>query len=297
MSKEKANQKLREDKAALVGTMRMDENKVQRMIKEYGGIKYIPLDDVKDLLSSSARHLAPLTVVDGQYAYGIEVNVVQNILCAILMVPRESSSKDKAEDLTSDAAKSTKTYQEIHKKAVGISLKIEAAGKGKFSYEEFQDEIRKCTDPDDVKRVLTFPGSRPLPVTVASGQVLQKIESVPKALACKASFKMKLEVLSVQPSEGAAEVRVIEITADEKGILKRLLEKRILLTYPKKKEIGKTLIALQLLDHNFTCTVGVTMGLSDRSWGSNRLTFVSFSDLKKQESSLNSGLQQLSFKF
>jgi hypothetical protein len=299
MSKEHANQQLRDNKGEPAGVVKVKEDDVKRLLRNHGNLSYVPVEDLRDLISSTARQLAPMAnESNAEYAYGVEASVVMNILCSVVRVPKASEPTVDPKKFAELNTKAIEEYRKNHLKAAEIARVIHIDDTKNCTFEEYQKAIKNAGDEQAVKRILMRPKMDSTELSLPNSEPLPAFTPAPKSLSCAGKFKVKLEIQSVHTKEGQALVTLKEVEHGETTPLFALIDKDLKMVFgTRKKQTKRVLIAMQLLEHPIQCTVGATIALRNKDFNHNNLAFISFFDDKSQHMEIAQGLKQMSWDF
>jgi hypothetical protein len=298
MSKEHANQQVRDGNAIPVGVVRVGEDIVKKLMREHANVSYVTTEDVKDLIDRAVKQLNPIAGEStADYTYGIETIVVSNILCAILRVPKAKSTKSENKLFKDKSQDEINNYKAHHLEAADIAKTIRVDSSVISTYEDFDQSVKNSADPKKIKRILlaSAPGSEPL--QLPTGEILPEISVSPKCLSSCKTFSVQLDILSVHDKEHEAMVTLKEVAIDPNSTLVHLVEKDLYMTFGKSKKdkaIRKVLVGMQLVHHPVRCKVSATLALRSRDRRLNRLNFIGFENGNTQQETVAKALQQVS---
>jgi len=299
MSKEKAIQAMRKNKASLVATVKVSELDVKNLAQDANDCSYVPMDDYKELLTKAARSLTPVAAdKDSEYAYGVEKSIVMKTLVSVLRVEKktdlpESSSKDKSARDIKHAEEIRKTFEDASKVAATLAKATDDA-----DYETFAQAMSDVENRAAVTAVLFNSSAGTTKITQADGQELQPFAKPPRSLACKTTFDVRVTVLSVHSEDGVAEVKLEDVAKTKSKSLDQLKGKNLRMTFSKTElHVRQMLIAAQLVNRSLQCSVGATIGLKTANSGQTFLSFLDFANVDAEKKDLSKFLHQMSFDF
>ena len=158
--------------------------------------------------------------------------------------------------------------------------------------------MKNAGDEQAVKSILMRPKMDSAQLLLPNSEALPAFKPAPKSLSCTEKFKVKLNIQSVNPKDGEAIVKLVEVEDEENTTLVSLVGKDLTMTIVNRKNsIHKVLIATQLLEKSVQCTVGATLALRTRDFQHNKLSLINFTHEKNQQMEIAAGLQQMSFDF
>jgi hypothetical protein len=301
MSRERANQKVRDGEFDLIAVVKVTAEAVKKLTVDFKGTTYVPIDDLKVLIDKTAKELVSFASDPGvDYAYGAESKVVQNILCSILRVPKVNARNAKSNRAHHSAASEADKHEDQHKEAAGISKIFRPGGSSTSSYEDYEKAVRDSSSPEKIKRLLLINSKESATLKLPSGEDLPPIIPAPKCLNTTSRIKVRLKVYAVHDTDYRATVLLTSAESDggASQALEPFIDHLLPMTIPRNETaIRKVLLSMQLLGHPVTCHVYATVALRPADRRLTLLSFVDFDDLKSHTDTAVSGLRQMSLDF
>ena len=299
MSKEYANQKVREGKCELSAAVRFDAGKVAKLLKEHGDFKYFPADDLPSLINESIKQLRETGKSQGEhYTFGFDSKGVNNLLCSLLRVPSPEPEPEGDPRLKGQTEVEVKGYADSHKEAIRMAKKVSPESGTTVPLEEFHRLLDQTKNPTQVEKILLSAKAKDVPLILPGGQQLPAVPPVPKTLTADKAFAVRLLISCVDENENVATATLRFVDEPNHPAFKNILQTSVRVAYSSTNlRLRKQLLAMQLFQKEFQCNVSVTRALRSRDAKHNRLRIINPLKFKEDTSALVAGLQQLQLEF
>lgn len=263
MSKEYANQKVREDSFEIAGLVKLNATDVDRLCKIHETSKYVPVDDCGVLIADGVRLLMDSSGrTNSEVTCGIEADMVRSIMCALLRVPAQNLSLLDDRDLKLQTVDEVKAFKAARVDAARIAKKLTRPNGQNINYEDYAELISKAADPRFAQQLLLAAKTGDAPVQTPAGTELPVILPAPKTLTSKNAVTVRLKILCVDEGSFVASVQVLKNDDAEDPVLAGLIGKTLPMDFSAKKPAMRNLlIGMQLVKKSIACRVTVVRAL------------------------------------
>lgn len=263
MSKEYANQQVREDNFEIAGLVKLNAKDIDRLCQTHEALKFVPVDDCAVLIAEGVRLLMDsVGKKTSEVTCGIEADMVRSIMCALLRVPASNMSFLEDSDLKLQTNDEVKAFKAARLDASRIAKKLTPSNGQNVNYEEYIDLISKAVDPRFAQHLLLAAKPGDAPIKTPSGTELPAILPPPKTLTSKSAVTVRLKILCVDEGSFVASVQILTDDSAEHPALAGLIGKTLPMEFSAKKPAMRNLlIGMQLIKKSAVCKVTVVRAL------------------------------------